>query len=173
VNAPLGVDRRTMLRRVRRTLTLRTVTAVILEVLLLPTAVTGLVAWLSPGGSGDGGVPHEVYGGVAVAVTGGALAVLAFVVAALYGRSALTPAIAGGGPVDTNRAAAGWRACVVGTYTAFIGYGAGIAIGVINSVASSDFLPTWGVLTSGGLVFLVVLIVRRGLAITLRWLPRA
>ena len=69
--------------------------------------------------------------------------------------------------------AAGWRACVIGTYTAFIGYAAGISIGVINSVNAGDFLPTWTALTSGGLVFLVFLLIRRGLAVTLRWLPRA
>jgi hypothetical protein len=173
VNAPLGVDRPAMLRRVRSTLTVRVVTSVVLEVLLLPTAITGLVAWASPGSVDNDGVPHEVYGGLAVAVTGGALAVLALTVAAVHARAALAPAIAGGGPVDPKRAAAGWRACVVGTYTAFIGYAAGISIGVINSVVARDFVPTWVVLTSGGLVLLVVLIVRRGLARTLRWLPRA
>ena len=172
MSAPFGVDRLAQFRRVRSTLAVRVVTSVVLEVLLLSTAITGLVAWASPAGVDDD-VPHEAYGGLAVAVTGGALAMLALTVAAVHARAALAPALARGGPVDPKRVAAGWRACVIGTYTAFIGYAAGISTGVINSVVARNFIPTWVVLTSGGLVLLVVLIVRRGLAAILRWLPRA
>jgi hypothetical protein len=164
-------DRTVHLRRARRSFIAHAVIAGILGVLCLPTGTSLALGWPFADTTSD--LPPGAYPGMAVAVLGATLGMLTLVAAAMLGRSALGTAIASGGPVDAGRAAAARRVCAIATALGLGGYGVGIVIGVINSLAGNDLLPAWGAFTSGTLVTLALLIVRRGLARDLRWLTRA
>lgn len=165
------MDPRVAMRRTGRLFVARAVVAGTFGVLCAPTAVSLFFGWPFPETTAD--VPAGTYAGSAVTIAGVDLGLFALMVSALLARAALGPAIAAGGPVDADRAAAARRWCGIGTALGLGGYAAALAVGVINSIVVHDILPTWAAFTSGTLSCLVLLIVRRGLYRDLRWLPRA
>jgi hypothetical protein len=158
-------------RRARRGFAAHAVIAGVFGVLCLPTGSSLLTDW--PFATPTADVPPRTYAGSAVVIIGVDLALFALVASALLARAALAPALSAGGSIDPDRVAAARRWCGIGTALGLSGYGGGLVVGAVNSIIVQDALPVWAAFTSGSLSVLMLLIVRRGLARDLRWLPRA
>jgi hypothetical protein len=99
----------------------------------------------------------------------GAYVALVLAVAAMLGRSAL----AGDGVVNPARAKWAWNWCVNATFVLFFAPAIIVVINAVTAARTHDILPLWGAVTSGMLAMFVLLLIRRGIAKTLRWIYAA